>query len=332
MILKITNIEIIPVQIPLYEPYIQADWTMNYLNYVVVKIETDNGIVGYGEAAPDPFFTGETQQTIIGVVRNEISKTRPTARNLFFALERTDKIIEKYKESDIETIKIEIEREALSILNEDEKISDKIGINGQKLIKDKCNILTHCNTGFLVTGGNGTALSVIYKASEMGKKVKVFADETRPLLQGARLTAWELLQNGIDVTLICDSAAASLMKKKTIDLVIVGADRIARNGDTANKIGTYSLAVLCREHKIPFFIAAPYSTFDMSLESGDGIIIEEREAKEITDMFGKRTAPSNINVYNPAFDVTPADYITGIITEAGIFYPPYGEWGKLKIT
>lgn len=265
-------------------------------------------------------------------VSNEIGSTRPTARNLFFALERIDKCIEKSINKSIKEIKQSVEKEALDILYEDREIAEKIGINGQKVIPDNCTLLTHCNTGFLVTGGIGTALAVVYKARQSGKNIKVYADETRPLLQGARLTTWELMNENIDVTLICDSAAASLMKKGVIDIVIVGADRIAKNGDTANKIGTYSVAVLCREHNVPFYIAAPYSTFDMSLKSGDEIKIEERESFEVTHMFGGRTAPENVKVYNPAFDVTPAEFITGFITEVGVFKPPYGDWSNLKNT
>jgi len=256
-------------------------------------------------------------------VRDEIACTRPTARNLFYAIEKIDSIIEKYKDSGIDKIVEEVEREALSIYEEDRQICDKIGENGQELIKDGTTVLTHCNTGFLVTGGIGTALAVIYKAIENNKRVKVYADETRPLLQGARLTTWELKQKNIDVTLICDSVAASLMQKGKIDLVIVGADRIAKNGDTANKIGTYNLAVLCKEHKVPFYISAPYTTFDKSIETGKDIIIEERGSDEVTSFGGRRTAPENVKVYNPAFDVTPADLISGIITEEKIFKPPF---------
>jgi len=194
----------------------------------------------------------------------------------------------------------------------------RIGEHGAALINSGDTILTHCHTGALATGGIGTALGVIYTARDQGKVLHVFADETRPLLQGARLTAWELQQEGIDVTLICDNTAATLMRQGKINCVIVGADRIAANGDTANKIGTYSVAVLARAHDIPFYIAAPSTTFDKSVVSGDQIVIEERAADEVTNGFGKRTAPENIRVYSPAFDITPNDLITAFITDDGI--------------
>jgi len=189
-------------------------------------------------------------------------------------------------------------------------------------------ILTHCNAGGLATADYGTALGVIFYASEQGKKIRVYADETRPLLQGARLTTWELMQAGIDVTLICDNMAGSLMKQEKISCVIVGADRIASNGDTANKIGTYSLAILANAHNIPFYIAAPISTFDMKIKSGEQIPIEQRASEEVTNIYGKRIAPENVNVYSPAFDVTPAGLISAIITENGIIKKPDGK--KIK--
>ncbi len=190
------------------------------------------------------------------------------------------------------------------------------------MIKDGCRILTHCNAGGLATSGFGTALGVIFAAQEQGKRISVYADETRPLLQGARLTTWELKKRKIETTLICDNMAGFLMKQKKIDLVIVGADRIAVNGDTANKIGTYSLAVLARAHRIPFYVAAPSSTFDPKIKNGEKIPIEERDGKEISRPFGKQIAPFGIKVYNPAFDVTPAKLITAFITEKGIIHPP----------
>ena len=194
-----------------------------------------------------------------------------------------------------------------------------------ELVHDGDTILTHCNAGGLATSEYGTALAVMFAAHEAGKQISVYADETRPLLQGARLTTWELMQEGIDVTLICDNMAAQVMKEGKIDCVIVGADRIAANGDAANKIGTYGLAILAKEHKIPFYVAAPTSTLDMTLATGDMIPIEQRGVEEITEGFGKRTAPKNVAVYNPAFDVTPARLIDGIITEYGVARKPYAD-------
>ncbi|RKY85477.1 S-methyl-5-thioribose-1-phosphate isomerase [candidate division KSB1 bacterium] len=265
-------------------------------------------------------------EKIINTFRN----TRPTAKNLFWALDRIKKSVYENRELSIENIKEIVLKEALDIYKEDENISKKIGENGAKILKDSSTVLTHCNTGFLVTAGIGTALGIIYTAVEQGKKIKVFADETRPLLQGARLTVWELMNRGIDVTLICDNMAAFVMKKGLVDYVLVGADRIATNGDTANKIGTYNLAVLCEKHKIPFFVAAPYSTFDFDIKNGDDIKIEERKPEEVKCSYGRYIAPRKAKVFNPAFDITPNNLITGFITEVGIFYPPYGNWENLK--
>jgi len=215
--------------------------------------------------------------------------------------------------------------EAQKIIEEDKAMCRAIGKHGAELINDGDTILTHCNAGGLATADYGTALAVMFTAHEQGKRIKVFADETRPLLQGARLTAWELMQAGIDVTLICDNMAGQVMKEGRINCVIVGADRISANGDTANKIGTYSVAILAKEHKIPFYVAAPTSTLDMNLPNGDLIPIELRKAEEITEGFGKRTAPKDVKVYNPAFDVTPSRLIDAIITENGIAKSPYIE-------
>jgi methylthioribose-1-phosphate isomerase len=209
--------------------------------------------------------------------------------------------------------------------DEDAAMCRAIGENGAKLFSDGEGVITHCNAGALATSEYGTALAPIFLAQEQGKRLRVFADETRPLLQGARLTAWELMQAGVDVTVICDSMAGHVMKKGWVQRVIVGADRIAANGDTANKIGTYALAVLAEQHDIPFYVAAPSSTFDFSLPDGSGIPIEERPPEEITDGFGRRTAPENVKVYNPAFDVTPARYIAAIITERGVIADPNTE-------
>lgn len=251
-------------------------------------------------------------------VISTLGGTRPTAINLFWALKRMRMVAEKNKGEDLERISQILLDEAILIHEEDKLMCEKIGEFGASLLKDSDTVLTHCNSGALATGGIGTALGIIYTASWQGKKITVFADETRPVLQGARLTVWELQQQGIDVTLICDNTAAFVMKNKKIDCVIVGADRVASNGDVANKIGTYNLAVLARFHKIPFYVAAPSSSFDLTISDGGKIKIEERSPEEITDWFGKRTAPSGTKVYSPAFDVTPAELVTAYITEKGI--------------
>ena len=251
-----------------------------------------------------------------------IKTSRPTAVNLFWALNRMKQIAFANKSEPVAVIKRILLEEARKIHREDERMCDDIGLNGARLISSGDTILTHCNAGVLATAGMGTALAPIYKAHAQGKKIKVYVDETRPLLQGARLTAWELKQGGIDVTLICDNMAADVMKQAKIDKIIVGADRIAANGDAANKIGTYGLAVLAKAHKIPFYVAAPSSTFDFSLKDGSQIPIEERSAQEVRKISNICHAPEGIKVYNPAFDVTPRCYISAIITEKGVFTKP----------
>jgi len=259
----------------------------------------------------------------------EIASARPTARNLFFALERIRKVVFTHNGCNPEELYTVIELEAHRIYDEDTILCTKIGEYGAKLLKEGDTVLTHCNTGMLVTAGIGTAFGVIITAFRQGKHIHIYADETRPLLQGSRLTAWECEKLGIPVTLICDSAAASLMRQNKISCVIVGADRIAKNGDVANKIGTYSLAVNCKAHNIPFYVAAPYSTFDVSLRSGEEITLEHRESKEVTECFGVTITPKTVSVYNPAFDITPAEYVTAFITNAGIYELPYGNWNNL---
>ncbi len=273
------------------------------------------GIANSQEKSYDEFLMEFTR------AERELSQTRPTARNLFWALERMRNVVEKTRSRSIKMLKELLLKEAKAILKEDQDLCQKIGENGAALIEDGDKILTHCNAGSLATAGIGTALGVIYTAKGEGKKVRVYADETRPALQGARLTVWELTQGGVDVTLICDSVAGLLMRKKMIDLVLVGADRIAANGDFANKIGTYNLAVLAKAHGIPFYVAAPYSTIDHSLKSGEDIQIEEREKDEVTHLSGQRIAPNGVKVYNPVFDVTPHQYVDRIITDQGLFKP-----------
>lgn len=256
-------------------------------------------------------------------VCNYLRVSRPTAVNLFNALNRMMQVVEQNRNMTISDIKIALLTEAKMIYDDECAASQKMGDYGARLVAHECTILTHCNAGALATAEYGTALAVIYRASEQGKRIKVYVDETRPLLQGARLTAWELMQAGIDCTLICDNMAASLMRKQKINYIFVGADRIAANGDTANKIGTYNLAVLARHHGIPFYIVAPTSTIDKTISNGDYIPIEERAKEEITKLCGKSIAPADVKVYNPAFDVTPATLITGWVTEEGVQKPPF---------
>lgn len=254
-----------------------------------------------------------------------LASSRPTAVNLFWALNRMEACALQNKELPIAEVKQKLLVEAQSIRHEDEEICQRIGEHGLTLFKDGMGILTHCNAGKLATAGIGTALAPMYLAKENGWNLRVFADETRPLLQGSRLTVWELQQAEIDVTLLTDNMAAHAMLRGWIDAVIVGCDRVAANGDTANKIGTYGVAILAKEHNIPVYIAAPSSTIDLDTPTGAEIEIEERLSDEVTIGFGKRTAPEGIKVYNPAFDVTPAKYITAFITEKGIVRAPFTE-------
>ncbi len=256
---------------------------------------------------------------------DRMSRTRPTAVNLFWAIDRMKKRFNELKNESLETIRNELALEAQKIYLEDIEANKEMGRYGNELVPQNAQILTHCNAGALATAGYGTALGVIRAAVEHGKKVHVYADETRPFLQGARLTAWELHKDKIPVTLITDSMAGYFMRQKKVDLIIVGADRIASNGDVANKIGTYSVAVLARANQIPFYVAAPISTIDMKLSGGHEIPIEERSAKEVVEIHGKRTAPEGIGVRHPAFDVTPNELVTAIITERGIARSPYTE-------
>lgn len=252
-----------------------------------------------------------------------MAKTRPTAVNLFWAIERMKRVAVANRDKDLNTLREILKAEAIRIEEEDQQICRAIGKNGAQLIPDSATVLTHCNAGGLATAGYGTALGVIRAAHEAGKRIQVFADETRPWLQGARLTCWELMKERIPVTLISDNMAGFFMKKGEISCCVVGADRIAANGDTANKIGTYSVAVLAKENNIPFYVAAPISTLDLSIKSGEDIPIEERHAREVTHLQGFPLAPEGINVRNPAFDVTPARYITAIITERGVVTGDY---------
>lgn len=258
---------------------------------------------------------------------DKLRSTRPTAVNLFWALTRMEKKFENIRGAKVSLIKKAILKEAMDILGEDKKMCRDIGKNGARLIKDGDVVLTHCNAGILATAGQGTALSILYEAKKQGKRFKVFADETRPLMQGSRLTMWELMKNGIDATLICDDMAASAIRNKGVTKIIVGADRIAANGDAANKIGTYGVAILAKYHNVPFYVAAPSSTIDKNIPSGKYIPIEERKKEELLYIGSKQTAPINAKVFNPAFDVTPESLISAIITDKGIYAP--GQIGRI---
>jgi methylthioribose-1-phosphate isomerase len=280
----------------------------------------------YGVALGAIKIKTSSRENFLGKLRaitQTIANTRPTARNLFRAIDRMQQIAESGK--DIGQIKTALINEAIKIHSEEAEATRRLSQLGAKRVEDGFTILTHCNTGALATADYGTALGVIKKAWEQGKKLRVIATETRPLLQGARITAWELKKAGIPFTLITDSMAGYFMSKGEVDCVIVGADRIAANGDTANKIGTYTLAVLAKEHGIPFYVAAPTTTIDLSMASGAEIPIEERSPEEVTHIHGVAIAPEGIQVQNPAFDITPHQYITAIITENGIIREPYGE-------
>lgn len=254
-----------------------------------------------------------------------LKATRPTAVNLFWAIDRMLAVVEKYRNVTLDDLLIAVEKEAHAIAADDVAINNRLAVYGASLFTIPTAVLTHCNAGALATAGVGTALGVIRQAWVQGNITQVFADETRPLLQGGRLTAWELAQDKIPVTVITDNMAGWVMKKQMVQAVIVGADRIALNGDVANKIGTYSVAVLAKEHKIPFYVAAPISTFDFSMETGEQIPIEERSAAEITHFSGRPVTPDGVAVFNPAFDVTPNSLIAGIITEYGILKAPYED-------
>lgn len=320
-------------RLPLEEVYVECD---NYQDVArAIKIMQVRGAPAIGVTAAMGVALGAK-----GIITEDFAEfykefvkicdylagTRPTAVNLFWAIERMKSITDKNRDKPVEFIKDALEKEAVKIREEDISINRAMGNHGQELIENGDTILTHCNAGALATAGEyGTALGVIKVAHEKGKRIKVYADETRPFLQGARLTAWELVKEGIPVRLITDNMAGYFMGKGEIDKVIVGADRIAANGDTANKIGTYSLSILAKEHNIPFYVAAPLSTIDIKIPDGSKIPIEERNSQEVTHLNSKRIAPEGVEVVNPAFDVTPHKNIHAIITEKGIIKPPFGD-------
>ena len=283
------------------------------------------GAPAIGVAAAMGVALGVQQGADYETVHTTLAATRPTAVNLFWGLERMRLLHASLVGASREELVRHMIQESQEIRSEDIAMCKAIGRHGAPLVPDGKTVLTHCNAGALATAGYGTALGVIRAAVEAGKKIDVFADETRPFLQGARLTAWELQQDGIPTTLITDNMAGHFLKSGRIGCVVVGADRIAGNGDVANKIGTYSVAVLAKENGIPFYVAAPSSTFDLTLDSGDQIPIEQRSSDEVTHVFGVHVAPENIGVENPAFDVTPARYVTAIICEKGVARAPYKE-------
>jgi methylthioribose-1-phosphate isomerase len=303
-----------------YEDVAEAIRSMVIRGAPAIGVAAAMGIA-LGVATADPENIAEQFEKIC----DTLARTRPTAVNLFWAIERMKRVYTESSALPLPRLRKRLISEAQQIRLEDIAINEAIGRNGAALVPDGKTVLTHCNAGALATAGYGTALGVIRAAVSAGKKIDVFADETRPFLQGSRLTVWELQQDGIPATLITDNMAGHFLKSGRIGCVVVGADRIAGNGDVANKIGTYSLAVLAKENGIPFFVAAPISTLDLTLESGDQIPIEQRAASEVTHVFGVQVAPDGTAVQNPAFDVTPNRYVTAIITERGVARAPYGE-------
>ena len=319
-------------KLPLKEEYIVCETystLIKAINCLAVRGAPAIGVAAaYGvvlAAIEAESFTSSNEEYINYIEKSidALAATRPTAVNLFWALEKVKNVLNNVKKCSNEIIKETLLNQANLLFQEDIICNKKIGEYGNEVVKFGANILTHCNAGALATAGYGTALGVIRSAHNSNKGIHVYVDETRPLLQGARLTAWELTKEGVPCTLITDSMAGYAMKLGKIDMVITGADRITSMGDTANKVGTYSLAVLAKENGIPFYIAAPLSTIDLSLNFGSEIEIEERDKWEIKSLFGVQTAPDSVNTFNPAFDVTSSKYITGIITEKGILKPPY---------
>ncbi len=303
-----------------YEEVAKAIVTMVIRGAPAIGVAAAMGVALGVKQASAKTLDGEFAQ-----ICDTLAATRPTAVNLFWAIDRMKRLYENVKGEGIGAVRAAMEAEAVKVYEEDIAINRAMGAHGAPLVPDGKTVLTHCNAGALATAGYGTALGVIRAAVAAGKKIDVFADETRPFLQGARLTAWELMQDGIPVKLITDNMAGHFLKSGRIGCVVVGADRIARNGDVANKVGTYGVAVLAKENGVPFYVAAPISTLDLTLDSGDQIPIEQRPSTEVTEVFGVPVAPVGVEVENPAFDVTPARYVTAIITEKGVARAPYGE-------
>jgi len=317
-------------KLPVQEVYVRCHTYIQVaqaIEKMVIRGAPAIGIAAaYGVVLGAMALTAETGRSIdrdFEKVYQRLERTRPTARNLFWALERMRAAYERSRSQGLRAIRTALLEEAKAIELEDVETNWSIGLHGQALLRDGMTVLTHCNAGALATAEYGTALGIIRAAVAKGKRIRVYADETRPFLQGARLTVWELDKDGIPVVLITDGMAGWFMRRGEVDAVVVGADRIARNGDTANKIGTYSLAVLARENGVPFYVAAPTSTVDLSLADGGGIPIEERNPDEVREVGGKLMTIPHVEVRNPAFDVTPAAYITAIVTERGVHRPPY---------
>jgi methylthioribose-1-phosphate isomerase len=321
-------------KLPLEESYVLATTYKQVADVIVTMVVRGAPAIGVSAAYGVALGALGTKATTAAEFAPEFEKicahlagTRPTAVNLFWAIDRMKKVFAELmaEGATLDQIKAILLAEAHAMYEADIAACKTMGAYGGELLPDEGGVLTHCNAGALATCGYGTALGVIRSAVERGKKIHVFADETRPFLQGARLTAWELMADRIPTTVICDNMAASLMKAGNIKAVVVGADRIAANGDTANKIGTYNVAILAHEHGIPFYVAAPWSTIDLATATGDGIPIEERPAAEVTHHGGKQLTPNGVGICNPAFDVTPAKYVSAIVTERGVLRAPYGE-------
>jgi methylthioribose-1-phosphate isomerase len=320
-------------KLPLEESYVLATTYEEVADVIVTMVVRGAPAIGVSAAYGIALGAQHTRAATAAEFAPEFNRicarlagTRPTAVNLFWAIDRMKKLFAKFApETSIATVKEKILAEADAMYDEDIAACKTMGAFGAELLPQEGGVLTHCNAGALATCGYGTALGVIRAAVEQGKSIHVYADETRPFLQGARLTAWELMADGIPTTVICDNMAASLMRAGRIQAVVVGADRIAANGDFANKIGTYNVAILAKEHGIPFYCAAPWSTIDLACATGDAIPIEERAAIEVTHHGGKQLTPHGVGICNPAFDVTPAKYVTAIITERGVLRAPYAE-------
>ncbi|OGV36117.1 MAG: S-methyl-5-thioribose-1-phosphate isomerase [Lentisphaerae bacterium GWF2_45_14] len=328
--LRLIDQTLLPVELK----YLQTDKPEEIFDFIKRLVVRGAPAIGcaaaLGLAASSKHFDSADRASFLRdleKISSFLASSRPTAVNLFWALNRCADACRKSELSSPASLRKLLLKEALSILEEDIDMCRAIGNYGSALLENDFGVLTHCNAGALATGDYGTALSPVYVAHEKGIKLRVYSDETRPLLQGSRLTAWELDRAGVDVTTICDNMAAQLMKEGKVNIVIVGADRVAANGDAANKIGTYGVAILAKYHKIPFYVAIPYSTVDSSLKDGSLIPIEQRHRDEVARGFGKVTAPDTVKIYNPAFDVTPNELITGFITERGIIEAPF--LGKL---
>ncbi|CAH1200425.1 5-deoxyribose 1-phosphate isomerase [Paenibacillus plantiphilus] len=325
--LDLLDQRLLPEQI-VYLPLVTVEDVWEAIRHLKVRGAPAIGIAAaYGVVLGSRNVESDVEQWLEAVNESaeRLATSRPTAVNLFWALDRMKARGAQFAADGLSHsgCKQALLNEAIAIQSEDEETCRLIGEHALTLFEDGMGVLTHCNAGGLATAKYGTALAPFYLAQERGISLRVFADETRPVLQGARLTAFELQQAGVDVTLICDNMAGAVMNKGWVNAVIVGTDRVAANGDVANKIGTYSVAVLAKAHHIPFYVACPMSTIDLNTPDGDQIPIEERDAEEITEGFGKRTAPKGVKVYNPAFDVTPNEYVTAIITEKGVIYPPF---------